>query len=664
MNNEENLSTSDQILKVASSATKTEEAYRPLPNIVIKILKWLAVLLALYHLSFPLGLIRLAGMAHQANHLAILIILTFSYYPLFKSSKKVYNNIALIIDIILATVGLIACAYISIMFTYFEEAIIARGGFPTDLEMILGVLIIIVVLELTRRIVGWILPVLCLFFMFYAMYANYFPGVFLGRGFSFERVISLTYLWTNGIFGIALHVAASYIFMFILFAVFFARSGMAQILLEIALGLFGAVRGGPAKVSVVGSMLFGSISGSTTANIMTTGAFSIPLMKKLGFKPEFAGAVEAVASTGGQFMPPMMAATAFVMAEFLQVSYGDVVIAAAIPGVLFYLSLYFMIDMESQKLGLKGLPKKELPSALQAFKRGWYLFLPLVVLIYLLVGLYWSPSASAFWSMVSILVVSSIKKESRFSLRSIIEVFEQAAKNAIAPTIACAAVGIIIGVVTITGLGINLSGVLIDISRGSLPVLLFLTMVVSIILGLGVTPTVIYISLAIMVAPALVELGVDRMAAHLFVLYYGILSFITPPVCIASFVAAGLARSSPMRTGFVAWKIGLAAFILPFMWVYGPSLLMQGSFSTIITTIITSSLGIWALAGSLQGWCLDKINWLQRLLLFSSAIILISPNIYLDLIGAVILLLVVLSNVLSRYKIAHGKKASSLPSDS
>jgi TRAP transporter 4TM/12TM fusion protein len=620
-----------------------------------------AVCMSLYHLAYGSGyvLTTVEDISHRAFHLAFVFLLGFLTFivekdPATIKAKDWIPNLLIILASLLVTL------YIAVIYQFFPEYTGRPDFYPNRMELVFGLLLIVLVLEITRRYMGWILPIICIVFLVTTVFSNYLPGTFAGPGYSVSRIVNSMYLWSTGVFGIAIGVASTYVFLFVLFATFFAQSGAGKFVTDLAMAIVGSIRGGPAKVSIVASGFFGTLSGSSVANIMTTGSFSIPLMESIGYTKAFAAAVESVASTGGMIMPPVMGAAAFVMAEFLEVPFATVLKASVIPAILFYFALFVAIDLEAGKTGIKGLNGEDIPDPWPVFRRGWHLLIPLALLVYLLVWTHLSPMLDAILGILCVMVISVFRKESRFGWEKIIYTLERGAKNALQASIACGAVGIIIGCVNLTGLGVNLSDALVSLSKGSLPILLLITMVVCIILGLGMIPTVIYITLAVLVTPALIDAGVQKLAAHFFVFFYGIIAMITPPVAISSYAAASLAGSQPMETSLIAWRLGLPAFILPFMFVYGPSLLMVGSFTEIMVSLSTSIVGISTLAMSLQGYAylIGPLNAFYRLMLFISSICLIKPGLISDGLGFGIIIVVWGSSLGAKFILKKPKMGS------
>lgn len=600
------------------------------PEGALKVIIWgIAIAFSLYHLvTSYLG--ALPALQHRAVHLSFALVLLFLLFPSMPGKlRPVFYPLDILLALASAAVGI----YIFTQYEYLSF----RQGLPSSADVWLGFLLTLLVLESTRRILGWAMPLVAVFFILYGSLGRYFPGPFAHSGLTFEEIFSNLYVTLEGIYGVAIGVSATYIVVFVIFGAFLGQSGASDLFFNFAKVLFGTVRGGPAKVSVISSSLFGTVSGSAVANVMVDGWLTIPMMKKVGFKPHIAGAIEAVASTGGQIMPPVMGAAAFIMAEIIGVPYYKVALAAAIPAILYYVSLYFVIDLESAKWGLLGLKRSELPRLKEVLYSQGHLFIPLIVLILMLVVFFYTPMKSAFYSTLAILAVSYFRKNTRLGFRKILTSLKDGGINTLSVASACACAGIIVGMFTITGLGMKLSYILIQLSGGQLLPLLILMAVCNIILGMGMPTTAVYIILATLAAPALIKLGLSPMSAHLFVFYYGCLSHLTPPVALAAYAAAGLAESPPMKTGFSAWRIGLAGFIVPFMFVYGPALILEDSAINIIVAFVSAMIGIWALAISLEGYMFRPFPWWQRAIPFAASLMLIKPGIYTDLMGLAIL---------------------------
>jgi len=588
----------------------------------------IAIGFSLYHL-YTSFFGALPALQHRAIHLTFTLALLFLIHPSIRGRRRATF---LPVDILLVLISIGLGLYIFTQYEYLSY----RQGLPSVYDTWFGLLTTILVLESARRVVGWPMPAVAIFFILYGFFGRYFPGPFAHSGLSFEDIFSNLYVTLEGIFGVAIGVSATYIVVFVIFGAFLGQSGASDLFFNLAQSLCGTVRGGPAKVSVISSSLFGTVSGSAVANVMVDGWLTIPLMKKVGFKPHIAGAIEAVASTGGQIMPPIMGAAAFIMAEIIGVPYYKIALAAAIPALLYYVALFVVIDLEAAKYGLLGVNRSELPKLKDVLLSQGHLLLPLFVLILMLIVLFYTPMKSAFYSIIAVLLVSFIRKRTAMDLKKVIGALREGGINTISVASACACAGIIVGMFTITGLGMKLSYILIDLSGGKLLYLLIFTAMCNIILGMGMPTTAVYIILATLAAPTLIKLGVSPMASHLFVFYYGCLSHLTPPVALAAFAAAGIAESPPMKTGFSAWRIGLAGFIVPFMFVYGPALILEESAIQIIIACITGLVGVWALAISLEGYIFRSFPWWQRVFPFVGSLLLIKPGIRTDLVGMIL----------------------------
>jgi TRAP transporter 4TM/12TM fusion protein len=497
----------------------------------------------------------------------------------------------------------------------------------------MGWALAVLVIEAARRVLGWIFVGLLMFFLTYPFFCNYLPGVLHGRAYTPQRVGEFLFLQPTGLIGMPVAISGVIIIVFLLLAQLLIFTGAGKFFIDFAKSLMGSVRGGPAKAAVVASCGFGMLSGSPIGNVASTGAITIPLMKKVGYEPHFAGAVESVASLGGVFMPPIMGAVIFILCDFIEMAYIKVAIAAFIPALLYYLALFIMVDLEAAKTGMQGIPREELPSFIKTFRAGFWYFLPVALLVYLLIGPMYTPQKAAIWSIVALVALSMFQKEGRISPRKFIVVSEQTVRTLLQVTIPCAAVGIIISSVSLTGLGVNISTQLVTIAGGNLVFLLMLTALTSFVLGMGLGAIACYVFLAIMVAPSLVSMGVPLLAAHLFIFYFGMVAFITPPVCIAAYAAAGIAGSEPFRTGWQATRLGIAAYIVPFSFTLGPALLLIGSLAEIALTLITAVIGVAGLAVGVQGYLLARLNWLQRILLIGGGVVLIMPGWLHSILG-------------------------------
>lgn len=611
------------------------EAQSPRPMVI----RIVAIGMSLFHLYTGLfG--TMEAMQQRSLHLLFSMFLIFAAQSFGKDRPGQFWVRAVLIGLTLLSGG-----YILVLHGVLEGI---TGGMATY-EIILGIIFTTLVLIATQRAIGWAMVIIAMVFIGYAFVGPFLPDAISHRGFGLESTFQQIYLFHEGIFGIPLGVSATFVVLFIIYGGFLEGSGAGQFFIELANAFFGMFRGGPAKVAVVASCLFGTISGSAVANVVGTGSFTIPLMKRVGYSPQFAGAVEAAASTGGQLMPPVMGAAAFIIAEILSINYIDICIAAAIPAVLYYLGIFFMVDLEAVKTGLKGLSRKELPSSMKILKERWFLFASPIVLVYLLAFVHWSPMKSAVWATIVAIAASMVKTHTRMSLGQILTALEKGAMGAVQVALACSCAGIIIGVFTLTGVGSKLSALLINLSMGSTAALLVLTMIASLILGMGLPTVAAYLILAILVAPTLVDMGITPIAAHLFIFYFGIISAVTPPVALAAYAGAGIAGADPIKTGYTAWRLALSGFILPFMFVANPVLLMKGDFHSIILAFISAGLGIYALSAALQGYFLKPTALWERIALFSTAILLIKPGLQTDMIGcAIFFILFVLQGGWSR----------------
>jgi len=606
---------------------QTSNNKRPLTGV----LKYTVITLAISWSLFQLfsAVEPISTPALKAIHLSFGLIIGFLVFPLIKTKSIKLRRAILAMDIIFAILAAITGAYIAL----FQMEISLHLGIPTTTELILGAILVLSVLEIGRRVIGIGITIVAVLSILYSYWGYLIPGMFGHGGFDWSQIIGQMYTSSEGIYGIPIDVSASFVFLFILFGAFLEQCGVGELFIKMAMALFGRFRGGPAKVAVVSSNLFGMISGSAVANVVVTGTFTIPLMKKCGYRPHVAGAVEAAASSGGQFMPPIMGAAAFIIPSMIGGTYFGVAAAAFIPGVLYFLSIFFMVDLEARKTNLMPLSKSDIPSFREFGIKNLHLLIPIFVLIYFLAIEKASPIITSFWAIVSTVLVSFLRKHTRMGLKALLKALEEGGMGAIAVVAACASGGIIIGNISLSGLALSLSMLLVDIAQGSLILLLILTMISSLILGMGLTTTSCYIILAVLVGPALIKLGVSPMAAHLFIFYFGIISAITPPVALAAYTGAGLAGSNPVKTGFYAFKLGLAAFILPYMFVFGTPLILEGPVLEVIESIITATIGIFFFAVALQGWMFVNLSVFERILSFVSALCLIFPGWRTDLVG-------------------------------
>lgn len=585
------------------------------------------VLFGLFHL-YTAGRGPFSAMDQRVIHLTFGLVLVFLNKPIHTGVEGVWR----LFDVLLALVALAVGGYL-----YLYSADIAfRLGIASTADLVAGAALILLLLEATRRVLGWPLPLIAGIAILYGFFGDKLPGILAHSGFGADRLISHLSLTTEGIFTVPLGVSATVVVIFIIFATFLNATGAGQYFIDLVMSYFGRSKGAPAKSAVVGSAMMGTLSGSVIANVMGTGSFTIPLMKRSGYRPTVAAAVEACTSTGGQIMPPVMGAAAFIIAEFLRVPYLDVIKAAIIPAVLFYVALFAYVHLEAARSGLKGLPEEEIREYRDRRQGKHYLITPLLALVGMMTLLNWSPTRSAFFAILLTLAIGFIQKTGRISLTKLIDIFRQAGMTMLEVVTACATAGIIIGVLSLTGLGLQLSSVLTSLAGGSLPILLVLTMIVSLVLGMGLTTTACYVILAVLVAPAMIKMGIDPMAAHMFVFFFGMYSFITPPVSLGAFAAAGIAGSSPMATGYLAWKIALPGFILPFIFVFYPAMLMKGSWPEILSVAATGLVGVLFASTALVGFLRRNLNLLERGALITAGILLIHGGLVTDVLGMVL----------------------------
>lgn len=586
----------------------------------------IAVAMSLYHMHVaafgpPEALI------FRATHLLFALTLVYLLYPLRRDGSAAWRAL----DFALLAAGWAFVLHLFVNYEYMTNRIIYIDDL-TVADKVFAVLSVIVVLDATRRVIGWALPLTAACFLVYAsLFTKVAPQVLLEQ----------LYLSTEGIFGSTLGVSASYVMLFVLFGAFMEKSGTGQLFMDFALSLTGHTAGGPGKVAVVSSSLFGTVSGSAVANVMVDGPITIPLMKRTGFKPHFAAAIESVASTGGQLMPPIMGAAAFVMAEFLAVPYLQVAIWAAVPALLYYLAVFFAVHFEAKRVGLAGIPRAELPKLGRVMLVRGHLFAPILVILFgLMLG--YSAPLCALAGTLACFPVALARATTRQGIRwrSLLEALDDGARNTLSVAMACACAGIVIGCVSITGLGIVFTQFVIALSQDSLLLALVLTAMAGIVLGMGMPTTPAYIVMVALLVPALIKLGAVTPAAHMFAFYFAILSAITPPVALAVFAAAGLAKANMWQAGFTAMRVAAPAYVVPFMFVYEPSLLMEGDWPVVLASVASAMVGAIALAGGLFGYALSACSLWQRAFLIGAALLLIKPGALTDAVGIALLLTV------------------------
>jgi TRAP transporter 4TM/12TM fusion protein len=641
---------------------KFELSYAGIMRLVVAVI---GVSMAIYHM-WAIAFGSPEAVPYRGTHLLFALTLTFLLYR-WNATQSLTPGA---LDYALLALGAAPILYLFFNYNYVVERIFYVDAlYPSDIVM--GVLLTAVVIEATRRVIGWALPITAMVFLAYGIYTFGAPrlidGALVINWGELTRLLDQMYMTTEGIFGIPLAVSASYVLIFVMFGSFMERTGTGQLFMDFAMGLTGHTAGGPGKVSVFSSSLFGTISGSAVANVMVDGPISIPLMKRAGFKPHFAAGVESVASTGGQIMPPIMGAAAFVMAEFMSVPYAQVVIWAVIPALLYYTACFAAVHFEAKRAGIHGIPRAELPRLGTVLRVRGHLFIPVLIILYILYAGYSAPMA-ALLGTLACFPVALLRASTRQYVRigNILEAMIDGAKNALGVALACACAGIIIAVVTLGGLGIVFTQFVVGLAQNTLILALVLTMFAGIVLGMGMPTTPAYIIMTALLVPAIIKLGVAEPAAHMFAFYFAILSAITPPVALAVYAAAGLAKADLWKSGWAAVKIGAAGFIVPFMFVYEPALLMldpaaYGKTSNLITAEFTrilwasgtATIGCVLLAAGLAGYLLGPCNLWQRAFLVVAALGLIDPNLWTDIGGAVLTLIVAAAQLVARRRTAE-----------
>lgn len=583
----------------------------------------------------------------RATHLAFVQLLAFLLFPATKNQPR---NTLPIYDVLLGLIGAACWVYIVINF----QELAKRTGAFTSIDITIALIGIVILFESCRRIVGLPIMIIAGCFILYALCGAYLPGFLNHRGYKITRIATHLFYNTEGIMGTPIGACSSFIFLFILFGALLEKTGIGQFFIDTCNALAGGASGGPAKVAVLTSALLGTVSGSSVSNTVGSGSFTIPMMKKLGYKSEFAGAVEASASTGGQLMPPIMGAAAFLMAESLGVPYLTIVKAAIIPALLYFTGIFITVHLEAKKLGLKGLPKEELPKFWPLFLKKGYMLLPLVIIIFFLcTGK--TANFAALMGILACLIVGIVTtfvdvaqgRKPSFGGKDIIDVMCSAARGIISVAIACGMAGIIIGVVTLTGLGLKLGAGLISLAHGKLFITLLLTMVSSIILGMGAPTTANYLITSTITAGAIIGLGVEPISAHMFAFYFGIIADITPPVALAAIAGAAIAKAKPMKTALNATKLAIGAFIIPYMFIYNPQMLMiDANITTILFIIITALIGMFGISAALEGYALRKMGVIERILFIIAGLLCIIPESRTDIIGLILMALLIASQVI------------------
>ncbi|WP_082153517.1 TRAP transporter permease [Bacillus sp. LL01] len=629
---------------------------------IVLLVSAIAILYSLFHLYITFN--PIPALQQRAIHVAVGIALIFVLYPVTKTQDR--KRVAWY-DWILFFLALGSAGYLIVEYT---QIVTSRGGIPNTLDILVAVMTVLLVLEAARRVTGIILPIIALIFLAYPFvsHMNWMPLKMATRPYDLGDIFGQLFLKTEGLYSTAIGASVNFIFLFILFGAFLARSGMGQFFNDLALALAGHKQGGPAKVAVISSGFMGSINGAAVANVVGTGAFTIPLMKKIGYSRNFSGAVEASASVGGQILPPIMGASAFIMAETTGIAYGTIALAALIPAVLYFLGVIMQVHFRAGKDNLKGIPKADLPKVKEIMKERGHLLLPIVFLIVLLYQNL--PIAhAAFYTIISTVVVAAFRKNTRMSFKDILGALENGARQSLAVMVACAVVGIIIGVVSLTSFGNVMTSSITSLGADSLFLTLFFTMIASMVLGMGLPSIPAYIITATMAAPALAEFGIPILVAHMFVFYFGIFANITPPVALAAFAGAGISGGDPMRTGFNALKLSIAGFIIPYLFVYNPAMLMIDTTDIatnarefamppvmeIVLISVTAIIGIIALSAAVEGYFRTNLNVVLRILMGAGALMMILPESNSDIFGIIIV------GVTMAFNFIQGKKQEEQP---
>ncbi|WP_092755027.1 TRAP transporter permease [Hydrogenoanaerobacterium saccharovorans] len=602
-----------------------ESAYRRLSGSWHLIITVLLIAFSLFQLGTSI-LGTLPAQLQRMVHLGFVMLLGFWLYP---ATSKGDRNKMHPLDFVLGLAFVGIAGYYIINY----KDLVARSGAYTTLDLIIGAIGIVLVLEACRRIVGIPIVVIASLFILYAYFGPYMPGFMNHRGYGISRIISHLFYTTEGIMGMPLGLCATFIFLFILFGSFLEKTGIGQFFIDLSNGIAGFSAGGPAKVAVLTSALQGTVSGSSVSNTVTTGSFTIPLMKSLGYSPEFAGAVEAAASTGGQIMPPIMGAAAFLIAEAVGVNYFDVAKAAIIPAILYFSGIWIMVHLEAKKLGLKGVPREKLPKIWPLLRDKGHLLLPLVAIVALLI-MGKTPTFSALGGIAASIVVPYLRKSTWVPFKEVASALVSGAKNTIGVACACGVAGIIVGVVTLTGLGLKLGEGLFSLTGGLILPTLFFTMITSLVLGMGVPTTANYLITSVIAAPIIMKLGVPALAAHMFAFYFGILADITPPVALAAYAGSAISGGNAFKTGCNATKLAIGAFIIPYIFVLSPELILIDTvWYEVIQIICTSLIGMLGVSACMTGYLMGKTAWWERILLLAGGLMLIIPGLITDLCG-------------------------------
>jgi len=615
--------------------------------------RYFSVLAILYHLyAAQFGAPEV--LKYRSTHIAIFLSLAFLLYGFTKNSS---SKIIPWYDYLLVILAILPTAYIFINYKYFTTRYLYISPLRTT-DYVFGIIAIILIIEACRRCLGYPLPILFVIVVSQSLFGNIFPGPLRQTPISFKLLIDHLFMSTSGLFGLITGMSATFIIMFVIFGSMFEESKGGQLFMDVASAVLGKARGGPAKTAIIASSLFGSISGSAVANVYATGCVTIPLMKKSGFKPSFAAAVEAVASTSGQLVPPVMGTAAFLMANFLGIPYIKVVQAAILPAFLYLFSLYINVHIESERLKLPAMGKSLVKKARKNILKNIHLFFPIFIIVYLLIQRR-TPFFSAYWGIITAFIVAQLSRHTRISFKGLLDSFERAARRLVPIAVALFTANLIVGVIELTGLGLRITSALIHFSGGNLAVTLFLTMVVSLILGMGLPTTAAYLIVAIFAAPALIQMGIDPLASHLFVFYYAILSEITPPVALSAYAAATVAEAPMQKTAFKAMQLGAVVFVMPWLIIYNTNLIyFRGNPWVAAEGILTIILGIIPFVSGVQGYLFNKSNIIERVIGFASGFFLFMPGVYSDILGLILFLLLSIYQLFGKKKYFHNNRIS------
>ncbi len=645
--------------EIIYEASEEGQAFREFDGALGIIIKVIAIIIPLYCIQFVFNISGLYfstvfyPLAFQAIFFAAVLVLTFLLVPASRNASK--DKLPWY-DILLCVISIVPSVYVFLNYeTYF---VYQERVWGTPFEQVLFVIEILVIFEAVRRTVGFPVLILGIIFLLHAKFAYLLPGLLGAPAMNLSQLTAYIYLHDSGVFGFVVGLAATIIIVFVLFGHFLNTAGAGKFFIDLALSLAGRFRGGPAKVALLGSALFGTVSGSASANVGVTGAVTIPLMKKMGYKSHFAAAVETIASTGGTITPPIMGAVAFIIAEYTGVSYGQVALAAVLPAILYFICLYFQLDFEAAKLQLSGLPRSELPSFKRTIIQYWPFLIPLLMIIVFLMILNWDPMETVLYGIIVVLVVSWFRKETRMGIRKILNSLAAASKSLINIVPVCGLAGIIMGSVSLTGLGVNISAVITEAAGNNLLLLTVLSLIVIYLSGMAISILVVYIVMAIIVTPAMVDLGVPVLAAHMFIFYAGASMFFTPPFCPAVFVASSMAGSNMWRTAFQSMKLGIVCYLIPIIIIFKPALILIGNAGDIAIAVLTAIVASFLIAIGVEGYFLDKVPWHQRILFAIGGLLLFTPDWTTDVIGIVLVIVPIilqLKQYKNRSSLIHGK---------